>query len=41
MKNEPIEDEGKVYIIAELGINHNGNLNIYIPNIFIQKYNFI
>jgi len=28
MKNEPIEDEGKVYIIAELGINHNGDLNI-------------
>ena len=28
MKNEPIEDEGKVYIIAEIGINHNGDLEI-------------
>ena len=40
MKNEPIEDVGKVYIIAELGINHNkggmvkkiSNLNLIISS---------
>ena len=37
MKNEPIEDEGKVYIIAELGINHNGDLNIAKKLIFLTK----